>query len=263
MTDKVHNRIAKKVLVAAVSQKGGCGKSSMIRFLAQIGRWQGYQIAVYDADSLIGTTLRALGSRDAAGKLIAEQDPLTGAGKYSLRVDNQREQFLNSLICGASTILHDMPGGAMLDLAKVITSERDGRFENMLSMISAFGYQLTLLHLVTPEISTMHSVSQYLKAFGPDVRHIAVLNRAFGADDDDFAAWYASRTRKDLFAFGGRESNLPALKPSVLNKLDSLHLPVTVEIPTPQLTIAECGNLLAFRQAYEAELTDIADWIFP
>lgn len=95
------------------------------------------------------------------------------------------------------------------------------------------------------------------------VRHIAVLNRAFGADDDDFAAWYASRTRKDLFAFGGRESNLPALKPSVLNKLDSLHLPVTVEIPTPQLTIAECGNLLAFRQAYEAELTDIADWIFP
>ena len=262
MTEKVHNRIAKKVLAAAVSQKGGCGKSMLVRTLAQVGRWQGYPVAVYDADSLIGTTHRALGARDGAGKLLVDQDPLVGAGKYSLRVDSQREQFLNSLSSGAATIVHDLPGGAMLDIAQVV-GQRDGGFEHMLKMVSTFGYQLTLLHLITPEISTVHSLAQYRKAFGPDVRHIAVLNRSFGADNDDFSAWFSSRAREDLLASGGRETNLPALKPSVLAKLDRLHLPVTVDIPTPQLTVAECGNLLAFRNTFESELHDIADWIFP
>jgi hypothetical protein len=262
MTDKQHARTAKKVMAAAVSQKGGCGKSMLVRTLVQIGRWQGHQVAVFDADSLIGTTHRALGTRDAAGKLLAEQDPLIGAGKYTLRIDSQRSQFLNSLASGAGTVVHDLPGGAMLDIAQVVKQDDSG-FETLLTMVSTYGYQLTLLHLITPELSTVHSLAQYRDAFGPNVRHIAVLNRAFGVDNDDFAAWFSSRARGDLLASGGREAYLPALKPSVLNTLDRLHLPVTVDIPSPRLTIAECGNLLAFRNAFEAELNDISDWIFP
>lgn len=262
MSEKVIARIAKKI-VAVASQKGGCGKSFATRCLVQIGRFQGHEVAVYDGDSLIGTTHRALGSRDFNGKLLSEQDPLIGAGRYSLRLDSQREELLNSLSTGASTLVHDLPGGAMLDLAKVVDGGRDGRFDTFISTVAAYGYELTLLHLVTPELSTIHSLSQYLKAFGGDARHVAVLNRAFGADDDDFAIWFASRTRKDLLSVRGREMNLPALKPSVLNKLDTLHLPVTLDIPHPKLTVAEGGNLLAFRKAYTAELNTIADWVFP
>lgn len=263
MTEKTYIKTAKKILAVAASQKGGCGKSAKIRFLAQVGRWRGHEIAVYDADSLIGTTHRALGSRDATGKLLAEQDPLLGAARYSLRLEGQRDQLLNSLVTGASTILHDLPGGSMLDMAKVVDGGRDGRFDTFLSTVAAYGYHLTLLHLITPEISTIHSTGQYLKAFGADARHVAVLNRAFGADGDDFAVWFNSRTRKELLAIGGREINLPSLKPSVMAKLDHLHLPITVEVPNPALTVAEGGNLLAFRNAYEVELNAITDWIFP
>lgn len=263
MTEKTHIKIAKKILAVAASQKGGCGKSANIRFLAQVGRSRGHEIAVYDADSMIGTTYRALGSRNAAGELLAEQDPLVGAARYSLRLAGQRDQLLNSLATGASTILHDLPGGALLDMAKVVDGGRDGRFDTLLSTVAAYRYSLTLLHLVTPDLSTIHSLGQYLRAFGGDARHVAVLNRAFGADDDDFAIWFASHTRKELLALGGREMNLPALKPSVLSKIDSLHLPVTLEIPHPKLTVAEGGNLLAFRKAYTAELNTIADWVFP
>lgn len=263
MTEKTHTKIAKKILAVAASQKGGCGKSGKIRFLAQLGRWRGHEIAVYDADSMIGTTYRALGSRNAAGELLAEQDPLIGAARYSLRLAGQRDQLLNSLTTGANTILHDLPGGSMLDMAKVVDGGREGRFDTFIATLDSYGYSLTLLHLVTPEISTVHSLSQYLKAFGSEARHVAVLNRAFGADDDDFGVWFSSRTRKEFLALGGREMNLPALKPSVLAKLDSLHLPITVTVPHPKLTVAEGGNLLAFRKAYEAELNSVADWIFP
>ena len=253
----------KKALVIVASQKGGCGKSFETRCLAQVGRFWGHQVAVFDGDAMVGTSLRALGSRDTTGKLLAEQDPLVGAGKYSIRLDGQREELLNSLTTSASTIVHDQPGGALLDLAKVVDGGREGRFDTFLSMASVYGYGVTLLHLVTPDLSTIHSLGQYLKAFGGDANHVAVLNRAFGPDDDDFAVWFNSRTRKDLLALGGRETNLPALKPSVLAKLDALHLPITVNIPHPKLTVAECGNLLAFRKAYEAELNLIADWLFP
>lgn len=267
MTEKTHVNIApesvSKSVTMLVSQKGGCGKSFKTRCLAQVGRFWGHEVAVFDGDAQIGTTHRALGARDAAGKLLAEQDPLVGAGRYSLRLDGQREELLNTLATGAATIVHDLPGGALLDMAKVVDGGSDGRFDTMLSTVAAYGYRLTLLHLVTPEISTMHSLGQYLRAFGGEARHVAVLNRAFGADDDDFAVWFSSRTRKDLLGLGGREMNLPALKPSVLAKLDGLHLPITVNVPHAKLTVAEGGNLLAFRKAYEAELNTIADWIFP
>jgi len=263
MTEKTHTKIAKRILAVAASQKGGCGKSAKIRFLAQVGRWRGSEIAVYDADSMIGTTHRALGSRDATGELLVEQDPMIGAARYSLRLAGQRDQLLNSLTTGASTILHDLPGGSMLDMAMVVDGGRDGQFDTFIATLDSYSYRLTLLHLVTPEISTIHSLGQYLRAFGGEARHVAVLNRAFGADDDDFAVWFTCRTRKELLALGGREMNLPALKPSVLAKLDSLHLPITLDIPHPQLTVAEGGNLLAFRKAYESELNTVADWIFP
>ncbi|MDV3251993.1 hypothetical protein DevBK_11675 [Devosia sp. BK] len=261
MNDKVIARITKKI-IAVASQKGGCGKSFGTRCLVQTGRYQGHDVAVYDGDSLIGTTHRALGSRDHSGKLLAEQDPLIGAGRYSLRLDSQREELLNSLATGTSTLVHDLPGGAMLDMAKVVDGGRDGRFDTFLSTVAAYGYELTLLHLVTPEISTMHSVAQYMRAFGGEARHVAVLNRAFGSDNEDFGVWFGSRTRKELLALGGREMNLPALKPSVLAKLDREHLPITVNIPHPKLTVSEGGNLLAFRNAFIAELNTIADWVF-
>jgi hypothetical protein len=246
MTEKTHIKIATKIITTVVSQKGGCGKSFKTRCLAQVGRFWGHEVAVFDGDAQIGSTHRAL-----------------GAGRYSLRLDGQREELLNSLATGATTLVHDLPGGALLDMAKVVDGGSDGRFDTMLSTVAAYGYSLTLLHLVTPELSTMYSVGQYLKAFGADARHVAVLNRAFGADDDDFAVWFSSRTRKELLALGGREMNLPTLKPSVLTKLDSLYLPITVNVPHPKLTVAEGGNLLAFRKAYEAELNTVADWIFP
>ena len=263
MSERVFAKIAGKILAAVVSQKGGCGKSFKTRCLVQAGRYRGHQVGVYDGDSFIGTTYRALGSRDGNGRLLTEQDPLVGAGQYSLRLDGQREELLNSLATGANTLVHDLPGGAMLDVARVVDSGREGRFDTLLSTVAAYGYSLTLLHLVTPEISTIHSVKQYLRAFGSEARHVAVLNRAFGSDDDDFAVWFGSRTRKDLLSLGGREMNLPALKPSVLIKLDSAHLPFTLEIPHPLLTVAAGGNLLAFRRAYMAQLDTISDWIFP
>ena len=111
MSEKVISMIAGKILAAVVSQKGGCGKSFKTRCLVQAGRYRGHEVGVYDGDSLIGTTYRALGSRDTNGRLLTEQDPLVGAGQYSLRLDSQREELLNSLATGANTLVHDLPGG--------------------------------------------------------------------------------------------------------------------------------------------------------
>ncbi|AVF05103.1 MULTISPECIES: hypothetical protein [Devosia] len=95
MSKKVQERIAGK-MIFALSQKGGCGKSFVVRSFVQWGRHEGWPIAVYDGDSGVGTTYRALGTREN-GRLLDVQDPLVGAGRYSLRHDLQRQELVNTI----------------------------------------------------------------------------------------------------------------------------------------------------------------------
>lgn len=259
MSEKVQERIAGK-MIFSLSQKGGCGKSFVVRSFVQWGRHQGWPIAAYDGDSGVGTTYRALGTRER-GRLLDVQDPLVGAGRYSLRHDLQRQEVVNTMAARAPSIFHDLPGGSANDLLKV-QDEGLSNFSNLMFIIEMSGYSLTLLHVVTDEISTVHSVRQYLDAFGSSARHIAVLNRAFQDKGGGFVSWEGSKTRKMLQDLGGKEIFLPALKPEVRDKLDALHLPITAGFLEGGLTIDESGHLLRFTRELAEQLKLIEDWIY-
>ena len=259
MSKKVQQRIAGK-MIFALSQKGGCGKSFVVRSFVQWGRHEGWPIAAYDGDSGVGTTYRALGTREN-GRLLDVQEPLVGAGRYSLRHELQRQEIVNTMATKAPSIFHDLPGGSAYDLLKV-QDEGLSDFSNLLRVMDMCGYSLTLLHLLTEEISTVHSVAQYLDAFGSSGRHIAVLNRAFQDKSGGFASWEGSKTRKRLQDIGGKEIFLPALKPQVRDKLDALHLPITAGFLEGGLTIDESGHLLRFTRELAEQLKLIEDWIY-
>lgn len=47
----------KKAVATILSQESGCGKSFKTRCLVQIGRYTGHEVAVFDGDSPIWTTI--------------------------------------------------------------------------------------------------------------------------------------------------------------------------------------------------------------
>lgn len=255
---KKHGR---KKLVIAASQKGGCGKSLFVRSIAEIMRAMAKrQVAVFDADAGVGTTYHALATRDASQNVLNDQDALVGAVRYSLREENQRGGLLDSLSCAAPTVLHDMPGGSVLDLAAVVDDGRDKLFSTLPNEIAQYGYELTFLHLVTPEISTMRSVGLYAEAFGKSANHVAVRNMAFG-DEADFNVWRESKSHQQLMAVGGKEIWFPKLDQNLLERLDEKHLSMGCGLPHPDLTFTQGSRLRKFRNDLAAELNTIAGWL--
>lgn len=257
---KKTKKTGRKKLLIGCSQKGGCGKSLFVRSIAELMRAQRRTVAVYDADGGVGTTYRALASRDENGKILPVQDPLTGAVCYSLREEQERDHLLDSLSLGAPTVLHDLPGGSLLDLAAVVEDGRAARFSTLVNSVSDGDYELTFLHLVTTEISTMRSVGLYASELKEGVNHVAVRNLGFG-DEEDFAPWHDSKARQILLDAGGKEIWFPKLDARLLERLDETHLSMGCALPHPDLTFTQGSRLRKFRSDMATEMNTIAGWL--
>jgi hypothetical protein len=118
--------------------------------------------------------------RDNRGRKLDEQDALHGVVGYNIR-DESRALLVNSLGFGHRHILHDVAGGALVDLQRLF-SDRDS-LRNFSRALRDCDTCLVFLHLVTPDNSTIESVALHLDltdALGDlagQTRHVAVLNR--------------------------------------------------------------------------------------
>ncbi|WP_281968926.1 hypothetical protein [Roseovarius nanhaiticus] len=256
------------VLLMTTSLKGGGGKSTLANAFVDYARRMQLPMAAYDADGAIGSLSHMHASRDARGNLVSPQDPLCGVVDYNIR-DDTRSMLFNSVDKGHTLIMHDMAGGSLMDVQRVL-DDHDG-LTNFFRGMNATGTLPVFLHLVTPDASTVASVKRHLDlteelgALAQEARHIAVLNRHGNRKDRDFPDWFGyvdgegvtwgGKTRARLFDMGGAEMDLPSLNDRTMALVKDLRVPFSDAVDNKRLDANDRLRVRIFVQDFEKALT--------
>lgn len=246
-----------KTLILVTGQKGGVAKTlTAALLLSRLRNASALTVAGYDADGTIGGLQRHLGLRGTDAKLLENQDPHTGVVGYNIHVPAERDMLLDSLALGSEIVLHDLAGGSLDDLLAVVDGS-SGRLDNFFEAVSDCGYRTFLVHLVTTDVASWHSLSVFLdNSGGFDVSHLAVVNRHFGGEQA-YGLWMQSQTRGRLFAAGGQEVSLPAFPVQVLDKIKSSRISYELAATSGPLTITERANFRRCKREFDGQIDPI------
>lgn len=254
--------IKKKRVALIASEKGGVGKSVEARALIDHLRSEGIRVAAYDADGGVGALIRVLGTRNCDGRVAEDQDPVEGIGYYNVRADNERNTLLDAISTGENLIVHDLAGGSLADLTKIVDGGEG--LDGLLAAFDEHGYRLTIIHVLSPEIGAAQSVARWVELVGDQVDHVAVRNNRWGKSEADFPFWHGftdgkgvakgGKTREKLLAMGGVEIDLPALPAGTYAKIDAENLSFSAAAADTSLTITERAHISKFRRDYAAAL---------
>jgi CobQ/CobB/MinD/ParA nucleotide binding domain len=204
---------AAKRLVMTVSQKGGVGKTTVMRGVVEIARARGIRTAAYDADGGVGQLLKHYGTR-AGGEVAAVQNPLEGVGYFNVR-DLRDKEAVNQIDGeGAELVVLDLPGGTLDVLADVVP----GGLRGLVAMYREEGWAVTVLLVITPLQNCALEVLRLLEHLGGGTDFVVVRNpghypvEAFYqyAGDADHPEYGLARER--LLAAGGRDMLMPPIR---------------------------------------------------
>ena len=252
-------------MVVVVSHKGGVGKTFFAATLVSWMRSQGIAVAAFDSDGIVGGLRRVLGTKGPDGMPVAEQDPLKGCAYYDIRNDRERPQFLDAVSLGYPLMLQDLPGGAVIDLQRVVDDGEGVR--QLLDSFDSEGVRLTVVHLVTHVIESVFSVASLSQLFGQRADHVAVLNKNFGRELTDFPFWYGyetakgekkgGATRKRFLEMGGVEIEFPALEPGVFAKIAAAMEPPARAVLNTELKLSERGAIQVFLRKFDEQVRNV------
>lgn len=255
------NGVSKRVILVA-SEKGGVGKSVAARALIGQLRTEGTPVAAYDADGGVGALVRVLGTRDASGRLEPEQNATAGVGYYNVRADGERNQVLDTIGTGDSLIVHDLAGGSLADLMRIVDNGEG--LEGLLATFAEHGYRVTVAHVLSPDIGSVHSVARWLDVAEDKVDHVAIRNTRWGKAETDFPYWHGftdakgaskgGKARERLLAMGGVEIDLPAIPAGTYAKVDAENLPFASAVSDGALTITERAHIQKFVRDFATSL---------
>lgn len=199
-------------IVFVTSGKGGVTKTKFARFLAELHRLRGNDVLLVDADRAVGQFLKHLGARDQQGRILNPQ-PLEG-GVISLDWHNdvRGRDAIADVLAHGKDLLIDMPGGSLDGLHALDESA------GLLDVARDMGFEATFVSMITPWVETWAD-SRKIRAWFPAAAHLLVVNRDFGSEEEDFADWNESETRKELLTHGSREIVLPYLEPRIAARI--------------------------------------------
>ncbi|MBB2164661.1 P-loop NTPase [Gluconacetobacter sp. 1b LMG 1731] len=248
-----------KRLVLVVSGKGGVGKTTFSRLMTDVYRERNTKAAIFDADGLVGGLARVYHG--------------AGVAFYDLRDDADRVTLLNSIALDADVILHDLPGGSLFEISKIVDTGDGKQVGGFLEALRDNGVRLTLAHVIDSEIESADSVGKHLDMFGTDgVDHVAVLNMReardpkadfpywFGFDDADGKRRYG-KARDRLIAAGGVEITMPAMQAGTRAKINALNLRYSECARHPELTITERSIASQFLRGFRKAIEPAGDFL--
>ena len=191
------------------SSRGGVGKSTFVRLLAEMHRQRETGAVLVDADQGVGQLIKHLGERDAnTGRLLAAQSVERGVQTMDWHADVRGRDAIASYLEHRKVAIFDMPGGS---LATFRALDAETRF--FAEIVPAMGYASTIVVLVTPYKETWADASLVAEGI-PNADVLLVRNGGFG-DARDFAKWDQSDTRATLLKGGAREMEFPGLAPGI------------------------------------------------
>jgi hypothetical protein len=252
-------------MIVIVSHKGGVGKTFFAATLVSWMRSAGIQVAAYDSDGVVGGLRRVLCTKGADGLPLPVQDAVAGCGYYDIRNERERPQFLDCVSAGHPLILQDLPGGAVIDLQRIV-DDGDG-VRQLLDSLESEGVRLTIVHLITHVIESVFSVASLSQLFGRRADHIAVLNKNFGRELSDFPFWHGyetangekkgGTTRKRFLEIGGTEIEFPALQPGVFAKIAAMMETPAKAVNNLELKLSERGTIQVFLRKFDEQVRKV------
>jgi len=248
-----------KHLMMTNSGKGGVGKTTTARLLAETLRVRCPGALLVDGNGSVGQMLQYLGTRKS-GKLVSPQPEPDGVRVFDLHGDERdRDELLALLESGAETILVDLPAESLHMLSRL-----DAEL-SFFELVRQNGYALTLISPVTPYRASVRDIQTAL-ALVPAARHIIVRNLAFGdpenptkSDPGDFGIWNESKTRQQAIAMGAVIIDLPRCKAGILAALDDESISFAAGTRSPKLSIADRQRLHVWLRGANAALEPVVE----
>ena len=260
-----------KTTIAALTDKGGVGKSTVTRAIIELTRHHltvpgSHRVLGMDGDSENGQLVSFLGNRDADGHLLPEQDPLTGIDYFDARSPRERGVLLDMAEREEELLAFDLPGGSLSDFAELNENLRP---RDLVDIHRENGRRFVVLLPISPLLASISSVLTAITMFGPDADYLVVMNMASGRNED-FVLWHegiidrhgrhiGGKARAALEAAGGRVLLMPALAPGIYARIDAVGLSFTEALSSPLLPLSQRLSCRRWLHDWTEQLDTIAD----
>jgi hypothetical protein len=258
----------KKRLIISLGDKGGVGKSFLIRKIAEL-----------HMESSTPNLLLVDGDASVSSIFKFHQDKVVPFNLHG-SVD-ARDMFVNDLLRrGSDLVIADMPAASLSTLREMATEY------NFADEVVKAGYRMTVISPITPYDDPLLDfqeavslVDPYLfSVFNaetatkspdlavrpkqkPQADYVAILNMIFSAERSDFVEWDApGGFTKGLLNFvGGTEIEIPLLRPRVAAQLQLHRLSFRAGETSEHLAITDRGRLQRWNDAVDKALRGAGD----
>lgn len=259
--------------IIGVKDKGGVGLSTALTAMATVLIATGgeqFSVQLVDADGFNGTLTQWCGQRDAAGKLLAEQDPNAGGViKADLFKPEGVRPMFSSVESEARHVIIDTPAGA---LTKFDELSRNLKARDFIDHSRAHGRRPIVVIGMTPAVASIRGVGRAIDSFGEDVDYIAVRNMV-GNTPADYRLWstqsttnrygreVGGRVRPRFEAVGGRLIDAPVAEPGTFAIAEALGLcfSASAQYAGPGWQGMDRLNMRNWLHAWMAELQQLED----
>lgn len=236
-------KITKRVL-AITSDKGGSGKSTVTRAMADIYLRHTVPLLAFDADKRNAQLHRhynqAIGKAEGNG---------TGVTRIDLSVRGGADALLNALERStAEVVLIDFPAGG---------GELFERLEleiKLLDFLAEMGYELTMVTVISRVKDCVNSLRTLMEFCGDKAEHVVVKNGFFG-EPERFRRFDGSKTKELLLQQGGRVIAFPDLYDDTFDAIDEKNLTFSAAMePVTGFAMADRRRVKVFLDEAERQM---------
>lgn len=248
------------VIVCVVGDKGGIGKSTWARGVADACRHHGVRAALFDADWMSRSLFKMFCARGPDGGVLplARQDPRTGCVLYDIHHrELGRDLLINSMVVpGVDLILHDLPAGFRADFVNLMgIPQADQAVQEFARSCHRLSVTPVFVTVITPHWAGHQTAPWLAETLGSAATVIAVRNEQYGTEQ--FGLWRAGEQERFLKA-GGIEIGMPGLDQQTYLTCDAQAVrfsTVTPEMMSP----ADAMRIASWKHRFERELLTVKE----
>lgn len=261
-----------RIALLGVKDKGGVGLSTTMAATATVLRATGrgsFGVHAIDADGFNQTLTQRLAERDATGKVLPNQDPLTGVVKADLFARDGAAPIFEAIESDSRIVIVDTPAGGLTQIDKM--SENLSARDLVTHCLDSDRSPVVLVPF-GPTVATIRGIGSALESFGPDAQLIAAQGTV-GVRPEDYRLWSAQsltdqygrmvggQVRRKFEAAGGRVIAMPALAAGANSLAEALTLTYgqASTYKGPGWETYDRLNVVSWLNAWMRELKGIAD----
>lgn len=228
---------ASKTIVLIGGDKGGVGKSTCARTLAEYLKAKGVSFRAYDGDDTNPTFLRYWQE----------------AHRLSTKTTKGFEPLVNNIESPEPVQLVDLGAG---------TSIIFGQFADkadFFGLVGDNGVRVTLVFLLVPSADSIGLLKTIAEQYGDKLAYVIVRNNAVSGSWD---LWEQSKTRTALQALGAEELTMPALDAEAFSACDKNSLTWSAAQTSTALTLVGRSYVKRWFRAMSEEFDRVQDRLF-